>query len=103
MEGSAPAVDCPSQGAIDVESLDSLPKVALDPSPIGTDTTQMCIDSQGPAEDALPSDIPVPSSPSSSYSWTPLFDEHCGSLQGDSKVIDLKHPRPPPPLCKRNE
>ena len=76
MEGSVPAVACPSQGVIDVESLDSSPKVAVDPPSLGTDSTTMCIDSQGPAEDVIPGDIPVPPSPSSTYSWTPLFDRH---------------------------
>ena len=87
-----PAVACPSQGVIDVESMDSSPKVALDPPSNGADPIPMCIDSPG--------EIPAPSSPSPTYSWTPLHDQRCGPLHGDigapdSKVADLKRPRSP--------
>ena len=93
MEDSVPAVETPGTGVVDVESLDSPSKVVVDPSPMGTDSTQMCIDSQDPAEEVLPIDLPVPSSPSSTYSWTPLLERHCGPLRADSHETNLKRPR----------
>ena len=83
-----------------MESMGSSPKGALDPPVSGSDPIPMCIDSQGPAEDVSPGDIPVLSSSSSTYSWTPLYEQHCGPLHGnteapDYKVADLKRPRSP--------
>ena len=96
-EDSVPAVEAPGTGVEDVESLDSPPKVVVDPSTMGTDSTPMCIDSEDPAEEVLPIDLPVPPSPSPSptYSWTPLLERHCGPLHEDSHETNLKRPRSP--------
>ena len=55
----------------------------------------MCIDSPDPLEAVPPMDIPVPSSPTSTYSWTPLFERHCGPQQDAPPAPDLKRPRSP--------
>ena len=72
----------------------------MDPPSSGSDPIPRRIDAQGSAEDVCPGGIPVPSSPSPTYSWTPLYDQHCGPLHGDIeapdyKVTDLKRPRSP--------
>ena len=95
MDGLVPEATCPSQGVIGVESMDPSHKVALDPPSIGTNPIPMRIDSQAPVEDVFTGEIPVPSSLSPTYSWAPLFDQHCGPLHGDSKVTDLTRPRSP--------
>ena len=85
----------PGTGVVAEEQVDSPSKIAVDTSLMDTDSTQMCIDSPDPLEAVPPMDIPVPSSPTSTYSWTPLLERHCGPLQDAPSAPDLKRPRSP--------
>ena len=100
MGGSVPAVTRRSQGVIDVEPMGSSPKGALDRPLCGSDPIPTCIDPQGSVEDVSPGDIPELSSPSSAFSWAPLYEQHCGPLRENieapgHQVADLKRPRSP--------
>ena len=85
----------PGTGVVAVEQVDSPSKVAVDTSQMDTDSTQMCIDSPDPMEAVPPMDIPVPSSPTSTYSWTPLLERHCGPQQEASPAPVLNVLAPP--------
>ena len=98
--GSAPDATCPTQGVIDAEPMDSSTKAASDPLFDGTGPIPMSIDTQDPDVGGHPCEVPVPSSPSATHSWTPLYEQHCGPSRGDAVepdplVTDLKRPRSP--------
>ena len=58
----------------------------------------MGIDTLDRDAEASPRDVPAPSSPSSTHSWTPLYEQQCGPSRGDavesdSLTTDLQRPR----------
>ena len=96
--GSAPDVTCSTQRVTDAKSLDPSKKVASDHLLDGTGPVPMSIDTLDPFVESLPCEVLVPSSPSSTHPWTPLYEQHCGLSRGDAVepdtlVTDLKRPR----------